>query len=107
MFVDNSIAFRMDPNVPLVIPEINPEDVRRHKGHHHANPNCTTIVSLVTINALNQDSPSEHHRLLLSGGVGAGPAVPVSFRGGGGLLPGKPVTTQVFHIRSPITSFPR
>ena len=34
VFVDNSSAFRMDPNVPLVIPEINPEDVRRHKGHH-------------------------------------------------------------------------
>ena len=32
VFVDNSSAFRMDPNVPLVIPEINPEDVRRHKG---------------------------------------------------------------------------
>lgn len=56
VFVDNSSAFRMDPNVPLVIPEINPEDVRRHKGII-ANPNCTTIVSLVAINALNQDSP--------------------------------------------------
>lgn len=58
VFVDNSSAFRMDPNVPLVIPEINPEDVRRHKGII-ANPNCTTIVSLVAINALNQDSPIE------------------------------------------------
>ena len=56
VFVDNSSAFRMDSNVPLVIPEINPEDVRRHKGII-ANPNCTTIVSLVAINALNQDSP--------------------------------------------------
>ena len=56
VFVDNSSAFRMDPNVPLVLPEINPEDVRRHKGII-ANPNCTTIVSLVAINALNQDSP--------------------------------------------------
>ena len=52
VFVDNSSAFRMDPNVPLVIPEINPEDARRHKGII-ANPNCTTIVSLVAINALN------------------------------------------------------
>ncbi len=56
VFVDNSSAFRMDPNVPLVIPEINPEDARRHRGII-ANPNCTTIVSLVAINALNQDSP--------------------------------------------------
>ncbi|MBQ6248934.1 MAG: aspartate-semialdehyde dehydrogenase [Oscillospiraceae bacterium] len=58
VFVDNSSAFRMDPNVPLVIPEINPEDVQWHKGII-ANPNCTTIVSLVAINALNQDSPIE------------------------------------------------
>ena len=58
VFVDNSSAFRMDPNVPLVIPEINPEDVKKHKGII-SNPNCTTIVSLVAINALNQDSPIE------------------------------------------------
>ena len=56
VFVDNSSAFRLNPDVPLVIPEINPEDVKRHKGII-ANPNCTTIVSLVAINALNQDSP--------------------------------------------------
>lgn len=41
--IDNSSAFRMDPNVPLVVPEINPEDVKRHKGII-ANPNCTTII---------------------------------------------------------------
>ena len=58
VFVDNSSAFRLDPDVPLVIPEINPEDAKTHKGII-ANPNCTTIVSLVAINALNQDSPIE------------------------------------------------
>src|SRR5574344_2090536 len=58
VFVDNSSAFRMDPDVPLVIPEINPPDARKHKGSI-ANPNRTTIVSLVAINALNQDSPIE------------------------------------------------
>ena len=58
MFVDNSSAFRLDKDVPLVIPEINPEDVKRHKGII-SNPNCTTIVSLVAINALNQISPIE------------------------------------------------
>ena len=58
VFVDNSSAFRLDPDVPLVVPEINPEDVKQHKGII-ANPNCTTIVSLVAINALNQDSPIE------------------------------------------------
>ena len=56
VFVDNSSAFRLDPNVPLVIPEINPEDVAKHKGII-ANPNCTTIISLVALAALNKESP--------------------------------------------------
>ena len=56
VFVDNSSAFRLDPDVPLVVPEINPEDVKLHKGII-ANPNCTTIISVVAINALNKLSP--------------------------------------------------
>ena len=50
VFVDNSSAFRLDPKVPLIVPEINPEDVKKHQGII-ANPNCTTIVSLVAITA--------------------------------------------------------
>ena len=57
-FVDNSSAFRLDPNVPLVVPEINPEDVKKHKGII-SNPNCTTIVTTVAINALAKESPIE------------------------------------------------
>lgn len=56
VFVDNSSAFRMDPDVPLIIPEINPEDAKLHKGII-ANPNCTTIVTLVAVNALSKLSP--------------------------------------------------
>ena len=41
--VDNTSFFRMDPNVPLVVPEVNPEDIKLHKGII-ANPNCTTIM---------------------------------------------------------------
>ena len=44
--IDNSSAFRMDPNVPLVVPEINPEAAKDHKGII-ANPNCSTIISLM------------------------------------------------------------
>ena len=44
--VDNSSAFRMDENVPLVVPEINSEDVRRNRGII-ANPNCTTAITLM------------------------------------------------------------
>lgn len=46
--VDNSSAFRMDPSVPLVVPEINPQRVKDHKGIL-ANPNCSTITALVPL----------------------------------------------------------
>ena len=58
VFVDNSSAFRLDPHVPLVVPEINPQDALNHKGII-SNPNCTTIISLVAVNALNAASPIE------------------------------------------------
>ncbi len=56
VFVDNSSAFRMDPNVPLIVPEINAEDVSWHKGII-SNPNCSTIITLTAVNALNKLSP--------------------------------------------------
>jgi len=58
VFVDNSSAFRLDSNVPLVVPEINPEDAKLHRGII-SNPNCTTIISLTAIYALNKLSPIE------------------------------------------------
>lgn len=45
--VDNSHAFRLDPDVPLVVPEINPEDIQNHPRSIIANPNCATIIGLV------------------------------------------------------------
>ena len=51
--VDNSSAFRMDDKVPLVIPEINADDVKWHKGII-ANPNCTTAVTLMALYPLHQ-----------------------------------------------------
>ncbi len=56
VFVDNSSAFRLDPEVPLVVPEINPEDVRAHKGII-SNPNCSTIITVTAVNALNRIAP--------------------------------------------------
>ena len=56
VFVDNSSAFRMDPNVPLVVPEVNPEDVKNHKGII-SNPNCSTIITVTAVNALNSIAP--------------------------------------------------
>ena len=46
--IDNSSAFRMDPDVPLVVPEVNPQAVRRHRGLI-ANPNCSTIIMAVVL----------------------------------------------------------
>jgi len=48
VIVDNSSAFRMDPEVPLVIPEINPQKIKEHKGII-ANPNCSTIIGIVPV----------------------------------------------------------
>lgn len=53
VFIDNSSAFRMRDDVPLVVPEINPEDVFLNHGII-ANPNCSTIITLVAINAINK-----------------------------------------------------
>lgn len=51
--IDNSSAFRMDPQVPLVIPEINLEDAREHRGII-ANPNCSTIIMLMAVAPLHR-----------------------------------------------------
>ena len=56
VFVDNSSAFRLDPNVPLIVPEINPEDAKNHHGII-SNPNCSTIITVTAVNALNALSP--------------------------------------------------
>ena len=51
--VDNSSAFRLDKDVPLVIPEVNKEDIKNHHGLI-ANPNCATIIALVALQALHK-----------------------------------------------------
>ena len=56
VFVDNSSAFRLDPKVPLIVPEVNPEDVKNHQGII-SNPNCSTIITVTAVNALNAISP--------------------------------------------------
>ena len=53
IFIDNSSAFRMDKDVPLVIPEINGDDAKKHHGVI-ANPNCSTIITLMAITAINK-----------------------------------------------------
>ena len=52
--IDNSSAFRMDPNVPLIVPEVNPHALKGHKNII-ANPNCTTAISLMALCPLHRE----------------------------------------------------
>lgn len=62
LVVDNSSAFRMDPKVPLVVPEVNPADIFDHQGII-ANPNCSTIQMVVALKPLMDFSPIEQVRV--------------------------------------------
>lgn len=53
--IDNSSTFRMEPTVPLVIPEVNPEDLEQHHGII-ANPNCSTIIMVMALNPIHQQA---------------------------------------------------
>ncbi len=61
--VDNSSAFRMDPTVPLIIPEINPDAIAHHRGII-ANPNCSTIIGIVPLWPIHRKN--RIHRLIAS-----------------------------------------
>ena len=54
VMIDNSSAFRMDADVPLVVPEVNPEDAKRAPRRIIANPNCTTIQMVVALAAIER-----------------------------------------------------
>ena len=56
LVIDNSSAFRMDKKVPLIVPEINPEDISKHKGII-ANPNCSTIIMLMPLAPIHRLNP--------------------------------------------------
>lgn len=59
IYIDNSSAFRLNKDVPLVVPEINPEDIEKHQGII-ANPNCSTIITLMSLYAVNKISKITH-----------------------------------------------
>lgn len=95
--VDNSSAFRMDDAVPLVVPEINAADVKRHQGII-ANPNCTTAITLMALYPLHQAFGCI--RIFASSyqavsGTGA-KAIEELKRQVGEIVAGKPVTKEVY-----------
>jgi aspartate-semialdehyde dehydrogenase len=95
--VDNSSAFRQDPNVPLVVPEINAADAKQHKGII-ANPNCTTAITLMALYPLHQAFGVK--RIFASSyqavsGTGA-KAIEELERQVGQVVKGEPVTKEVY-----------
>ena len=97
VFVDNSSAFRLNPDVPLVVPEVNPEDAANHKGII-SNPNCSTVIAVTAVNALRKLSPIE--TMVAStyqavSGAGAGGPIELSDEVSA-LLKGEPVQPRVF-----------
>ncbi len=97
VFVDNSSAFRMDPTVPLIVPEVNPEDAKNHQGII-ANPNCSTIITVTAVNALNSLSPIRSMVVSTYQAVsGAGAAGPMELAEQvEALRTGKPFTPKTF-----------
>ena len=95
--IDNSSAFRMDPHTPLVIPEINPEDIAWNRGII-ANPNCSTIIMLMAIAPLRK--LGRIRRVVVStyqaaSGAGA-QAMQELLEQSRQVLRGEPITPQVF-----------
>ena len=75
IMIDNSSAFRMDEDVPLVVPEVNPEDLHHLPRNIVANPNCTTIQMVVCLKPINDLSPIKRvHAATYQAASGAGAA---------------------------------
>jgi len=95
--IDNSSAFRMDPDVPLVVPEINPEKIKEHKGII-ANPNCSTIIGIVPVWPLHKANPVK--RMVVStyqAASGAGTSAMLELESQAReILEGKPPTIKIF-----------
>ncbi len=99
LVVDNSSAFRMDPDVPLVVPEINPEAARRHHGII-ANPNCSTIIMAVVLWPLHRAAGVR--RVVVStyqavSGAGARALAELEAQSRE-VLAGRPARPEVFHV---------
>lgn len=97
--VDNSSAYRMAPDVPLVVPEINPEAARQHHGII-ANPNCSTIIMAVVLWPLHQRNPLR--RVVVStyqaaSGAGARALVELE-KQTADVLAGRPAVPEVFPV---------
>jgi aspartate-semialdehyde dehydrogenase len=105
--IDNSSAFRMEPQVPLVVPEVNPQAAQNHQGII-ANPNCTTILMAVALYPLHQHQPIK--RVVVStyqsaSGAGARAMAEVKQQAKA-IIEGKEAETQIFPYPLAFNLFP-
>ncbi len=105
--IDNSSAFRLDPQVPLIVPEVNPQAIATHQGII-ANPNCTTILMNVAVWPLHQIQPVK--RLVVStyqSASGAGAKAMAELKNQAiAILKGEPVEPEVFPYPLAFNLFP-
>ena len=98
--IDNSSAYRMDPEVPLVVPEVNPDAIKQHKGII-ANPNCSTIIANVPVYPLHKANPIK--RMIVStyqAASGAGQSAMLEMiQQAKEVLEGKPVTCDTLRYQ--------
>ncbi|MFQ5463418.1 MAG: aspartate-semialdehyde dehydrogenase, partial [Phycisphaerae bacterium] len=104
--IDNSSAFRMDAEVPLVVPEINPKDAKQHHGII-ANPNCSTIIMNMVVWPIHRVNPVQ--RIVVStyqAASGAGAAAMEELRSQtAAVLEGRPCVPSVFPVPSAFNLF--
>ena len=107
LMVDNSSAFRMEDGVPLVVPEVNPEAARAHKGVI-ANPNCTTIIMLTALAPLHKEAGIKRiHAATYQAASGAGQAAMEElYEGTRAFLDNKPFTPEVLPFPYAFNLFP-
>ena len=98
IMIDNSSAFRMDPDVPLVVPEVNPDDAFDAPRRIIANPNCTTIQMVVALRPIHELSPIRRvHVATYQAASGAGASAMDELRQQhADIVAGRPVTVEKF-----------
>lgn len=109
VMIDNSSAFRMDDDVPLVVPEVNPEDCKNRPRNIIANPNCSTIIMLVAIKPIHDLSPIRRiHVATYQSSSGAGAAAMQEMEDQTRqVLEGKPVTIDKFKYQLAFNVIPQ
>lgn len=107
LLIDNSSAFRMEEGVPLVVPEVNPDVARAHKGVI-ANPNCTTIIMLIALAPLHRQHRIKRiHAATYQAASGAGQAAMDELANGTrAYLDKKPFTPEVMAFPYAFNLFP-